>query len=660
MKKERKYKSGSIAGSLTGRMALLMVVCAIIIMSFSYRVVSQNVVESSQRYAKMLLSVYGDMMCYETEQEHIPIDLNYSSDADFLGDYFCKWYNVDYVYLYAPDVENGTITVLSFSCDEKLSGKFNAYRGDTIVGSVVNYKLSADELALWNGEMVFAVLDAALVPTDVEIEYLVKDSFGNKVILGGAVSNEDIKSQIQSRIITVAIVFFVIIALAIAIFHLLISRKASLPAKNISKALEDYMKGGQRSKVRLNEKGYYEFAMISEAFNRMSDDIDRYMTDNEKLSREQERQSAEIDIAASIQNGLLPAREALIGNCRIHSGMKPAKYIGGDLYDYIRIDDNHTMAVVADVSGKGMSASMFMAVTLTLIRQFARLGHSPASILGNVNSTLSEENPKMMFVTAFIAIYDSENHTVTYANAGHNQPYVISNRLIRLDGTPGSPLGLFPDEQYTDVSVPMNVGDTLLLYTDGVNEAANEKGEFFGTERLENVLAASFGVSNPARRVYDAVRAFVGNAEQNDDITMLSLMACDNAPIALDYDIREFQKIKSLIMDSGMPDKFKLDLCVAAEECFVNICSYAFDGKVPEGEKILFSLEYSNQAVLRFVDGGRQFDPRKNMPSTDEYDIDTRVGGLGRFIAFTVADSVDYEYTDGKNILTISKTLMKQ
>ena len=102
-----------------------------------------------------------------------------------------------------------------------------------------------------------------------------------------------------------------------------------------------------------------------------------------------------------------------------------------------------------------------------------------------------------------------------------------------------------------------------------------------------------------------------------------------------------------------------MELCVAAEECFVNICSYAFDGPAPEGEKILFELDYSKVVTMRFSDGGRRFDPRYNLPDTEQYDIDTAVGGLGRLIAFTVADSVDYEYRDGRNILTITKSISK-
>ena len=133
---------------------------------------------------------------------------------------------------------------------------------------------------------------------------------------------------------------------------------------------------------------------------------------------------------------------------------------------------------------------------------------------------------------------------------------------------------------------------------------------------------------------------------------------CPEKHLALAVDLEAFSRIRETILSCDLPRRTKFELCLAAEEIFVNICSYAFSGPAPEGEKILFHFDCDeDHAVLRFSDGGRPFDPRTDLPDTEEYDIDTAVGGLGRLIAFTIADSVDYEYLDGRNILTITKSI---
>lgn len=130
--------------------------------------------------------------------------------------------------------------------------------------------------------------------------------------------------------------------------------------------------------------------------------------------------------------------------------------------------------------------------------------------------------------------------------------------------------------------------------------------------------------------------------------------------LMLDADKSEFVKIKEAILSLDLPRPFNLELCVAAEECFINICSYAYPEAVPPGEKIIFTLEHSDAVTIRFIDHGIPYDPRENVADPEEYDIDNQCGGLGTLIAFSVADEVDYEYTDGKNILTITKYIKEE
>lgn len=617
---------------------------------------NREVRKEAERYAKALVAIYSDLVVYDSDNTGRPADMTFKDKYDFFGDYMCSWYRVDYVYAYVPDLENGTITFISVTRNEEKS--VGQQEGGVVAGMTLPYSMTEDEIKAWNGEETFAVVKRDwMVKNATDVLIPVIDGYGNKAMAGASVMMEEMYKEMLRGFLIVALFMFMIIALLASHLHMFVKHKVSAPARRISETMSEYISEGKRSTISLESDDSDEFSMIAGAFNHMTEDIDKYIEDIARMGRDKERQQAEVDIAAEIQKGLLSSGSASMSHCGIKAVMKPAKYIGGDLYDYLSLDESHTLIVIADVSGKGIPSAMLMFLSLAHIRQFAKMGFSPAGILRNINDTFSNENPKMMFVTAFVAIYDSENNTLTYANAGHNPPYLIHNGPVVLDGSDGTPLGLFPDEEYTDVVVSINEGDAVFLYTDGVNEAVNKSGEFYGTERLESALKKAYESDEKSyvQDVEASVAEFVGEAEQNDDITMLVLYARKNPVLELDYDVKQFSLIRERLFASRLPRDLVMDLCVVAEECFVNICSYAFDGPAPEGEKIQFYFEYSKSVVMRFVDGGRQFDPRNGLPDTEEYDIDTAIGGLGRLIAFTIADSVDYEYKDSKNILTITK-----
>lgn len=650
------YKK-SIARKLAVRVSAVLVVAFMLLLTVTMVSLNRNVKNEAQNYAKAMVSLYSDILVNKALQLDEPIDLSFADRLASFGDYMCKWYRLDYIYSFVPDVENGTVTFLSVSRDKD---KYGALSEDHMVGVTKEYRMSPDEIKAWNDTTVFAFSKPDwFTDRSSDVLLMFTDSYGNRAMAGAMVSTYILRENMLHGSHLAAFILFVIAGLVALLLYLLIRHTVTDPARRISKAMAEYISQGKKSKIKLETDSEDEFSMIAGSFNHMTEEMDRYIDDIARLGREQERQQAEVDIASSIQMGILPYGRASFGNCGIKAVMKPAKYIGGDLYDYLELDASHTMIAVADVSGKGIPSAMLMAVALTLFRQFARMGYSPAGILKNVNGTFSEENPEMMFVTAFVGIYDSDNDTLTYANAGHNPPYLMHNGPVILDGSAGTPLGLFQGEEYEDVVVKMEKEDSVFLYTDGVNEAVNTSGEFFGTGRLEEALVKA--AATPERfyveTVEEALRDFVGDADQNDDITMLAIRARRNPVLELDYDVKEFSAVRERILASGLPKPLVMDLCVAAEEIFVNICSYAFDGPVPEDEKILFFFEYSSKVVMRFSDGGKRFDPRVNLPDTDEYDIDTAVGGLGRLIAFTVADSVDYEYKDGRNILTIVKSI---
>ena len=240
---------------------------------------------------------------------------------------------------------------------------------------------------------------------------------------------------------------------------------------------------------------------------------------------------SDLAVASEIQQAILPrifppfpenAQEIDIA-----ASMNAAKDVGGDFYDFFRIDDDHISFVIADVSGKGVPAAIFMAVSRTLIRATGIRGVTPSECITYCNSLLVEESVNCMFVTAFYGIYNLRTGEVTYTNAGHNPPYVVKadGSIHRLPITKNVLVGFVEDFQYTEDTVQLEHGDTLLLYTDGVTEAINVNCEEYGTGRLKAVLARH--AQSNCQEIIDAVKAdvkaFAGEEEQSDDITLLAI-----------------------------------------------------------------------------------------------------------------------------------------
>ena len=211
----------------------------------------------------------------------------------------------------------------------------------------------------------------------------------------------------------------------------------------------------------------------------------------------------------------------------IYASMTAAKDIGGDFYDFFRIDDDHIVLVIADVCGKGIPAALFMAVSRTIIHSKGMQGVSAAECLTESNRLLANSTVNYMFVTVFYAIFNTKTGLVTYSNAGHNPPHIVraGGTIEQLPMEGQFMVGAFEEEVYTDKTLQLDHGDTLVMFTDGVTEATDSTNRPFGTERLDNILS---GVADKSsRELVEAIKAgitdFVEDAEQTDDITILAL-----------------------------------------------------------------------------------------------------------------------------------------
>lgn len=638
-----------LAGKITLQVAIVCMIALAVLFTGVFYLVSKITRDESMRYAKNLASLYADVVLYKEEGSDVVIDDAFLTAAT-CGRYICSWYRVDAAYIFVPDPENGTVTILSMTRAD------SSQSPDSILpaGTVVRRQLTAQEIAVWNGEQVFSCSENEDM---IDVLTMAQSENGTRIMAGVSVSSASVNEEIRTSFHNLAWVILLVFVVLFLVLDLVLYKRISVPAKEISRTMTEYMLEGTHSNKRIGYSGEDELGLIAGSFNSMADNIDTYLENIRTLNSEKERQEAELDIASAIQMGFLPPEFMSSKDCEIHALMKPARDVGGDLYDYVQLDGDRTLIVIADVSGKGMAAALMMAVVLITVRQYAKLGQSPSQILYNVNNLLSERNPSLMFATAFAAIYDASNKTLTFSNGGHNPPYLLSDTLHELNTSAGTLIGLFKDEKYSEETIQLQTGDILFLYTDGVSEATNSKREFYGTKRLENTLGDAWNdnKNDLVEVVRNSLADFAGLSEPHDDITMLTLTVKQSRKLMLDVDKSEFGKIKEAILSLDVPRSLKLELCVAAEECFINICSYAYPEEIPPGEKIIFTLEHSDRIVLRFEDHGIQYDPRENVTDPEEYDIDNQLGGLGKLIAFAVADEIDYEYTDGKNILTITK-----
>jgi sigma-B regulation protein RsbU (phosphoserine phosphatase) len=242
-----------------------------------------------------------------------------------------------------------------------------------------------------------------------------------------------------------------------------------------------------------------------------------------------EAMARDLRIAREIQMGILPADPggATKGTgLDVHAIVEPAREVGGDLYEVLRGSNDRLVVALGDVSGKGIPAALFMAVTVTVLRAVARQTEEPDDILRRLNDELVEQNPRGMFVTLQCLVFDWKNRRVSVAGAGHHQLAILSpGRAPRLAfPSSGRPAGLMPFNPIERESLPLEPGDTFVLFSDGVSEAMNPEDEFYGEERLLGVLAAASGATSAeiVTRVLADVRAFAAGAKQSDDITVLA------------------------------------------------------------------------------------------------------------------------------------------
>jgi sigma-B regulation protein RsbU (phosphoserine phosphatase) len=298
------------------------------------------------------------------------------------------------------------------------------------------------------------------------------------------------------------------------------------PVGRLSEAVSALSAGNLNARVT-GIRARDEIGQLARAYNGMLERLQGHVDALRRETAARESVERELGVARAIQLSLLPREFPEPPGCRVFAMSSPARQVGGDFFDVFTSEGGLLTVVIADVSGKGVPAALFMAVTRTMIRDLAatRAG-SPAAMLMRANERLRQENTEGMFVTVFLAQYDPRTGALRYANAGHPHPYVVdSSGGVRTFGrSTGTVEGVLPDQEFEDREESLAPGEQLLAYTDGVTEARSTSGTFFGAGRLEGLLRAEGGRGprGLCEATLDAVDAFQGNGRA-DDVTVMVL-----------------------------------------------------------------------------------------------------------------------------------------
>ena len=311
---------------------------------------------------------------------------------------------------------------------------------------------------------------------------------------------------------------------------LFIFRKAVKPLVEVNDGVREYIesKDSDAAVRRMSGiKARNEVGRLADSFSEMSTEIDRYTKEIRQLTGEKERAEAELNLAARIQSSMLPTEFPVRPELTLFASMDPAKEVGGDFYDFFFIDEEHLGLVIADVSGKGVPAALFMMMSKILLKNHAMTGLSPAEVLNRTNLGICENNRNNMFVTVWFGVLDIATGHVTAANAGHEYPMIRKpgGTFEIMKDRHGFVLGALRRKRYTEYEFDIEPGGTLFVYTDGAAEATDRDNRLFGTERMLGALNLEPAASPEVllTNMKSAIDGFVGEAPQFDDLTMLCI-----------------------------------------------------------------------------------------------------------------------------------------
>jgi sigma-B regulation protein RsbU (phosphoserine phosphatase) len=548
-------------------------------------------------------------------------------------------YNMQYLYIFKPGSDSFTyIMDVQIETDDPADisslGDVYSYRETEyryLIPDVQNKRASTIKHIVYDTD--FGPMVMAWAP--------VFDSGGGLAAMVEADLSLDLVTAMLNRYITnIILICSAIILAAATLLTLIAGRMVSRPLAVLTESVKNFAgeEGvlGPIPKVNTGD----EIQTLSEAFGKMAGDIDRYAKNLALAAAENERIGAELDVARSIQSSMLPCIFPAFPErpeLDIYAAMTPAREVGGDFYDFFLVDDDRLAVVMADVSGKGVPAALFMVNAKTLIKNAAQSGLSPKAVLEKVNNQLCD---------------------------GHEYPALrrAGGEYELVKEKPGFVLAGMEGTLYREHELYMEPGDRLFLYTDGVCEATDEHNVLYGTDRMLSALNRNrdAGCETLLHRIKEDIDAFACEAPQADDITMLILELMPDKGIgmkklklvptlgsietAVDFVERE-------LTAAGVSMKLKAQMNIAVDEILSNIARYSGASEATIGVAV-----EGGRVILRFADNGRPYDPTARAdPDVTLFAEEREIGGLGIFMVKKTMDTMEYKYRNAMNILTLTK-----
>ncbi len=475
----------------------------------------------------------------------------------------------------------------------------------------------------------------------------------------------EVRTYLNSFLIKMIVISFAIIGLTIIVYIFFVRSMVTNPIGQLTEFTEEITSTNAFEGKRIDIETGDEIESLSQSFNFMLEELEEYIHNLAKITAEKERIGAELDVARHIQGSMLPCIFPAFPERHefdIYATMTPAKEVGGDFYDFFLVDDDHLALVIADVSGKGVPAALFMMISKTLIKSATQNGLSPKEVLEKVNNQLCESNDAEMFVTVWLGIMEISTGKMKCANAGHEFPAIMHSggdwELYK--DRHGFVLAGMENSKYREYEIDLKQGDRIFVYTDGVAEATDINNNLYGTDRMIDALnrAKDKRCGELLKYIHEDIDTFVGEADQFDDITMLTLEITSpqyekvlNVVPTSDKTGEVTEFIESILSENNFPFKTIAQVNVAVDELFSNIVLYS--GASMATVKCLVE---NGEVIVEFSDNGKPYDPTAAPdPDTSLSAEDRNVGGLGIFMVKKTMDDISYEYKNKKNILTIRK-----
>ena len=529
-----------------------------------------------------------------------------------------------------------------------------------------------ERMLISNGE-TYGYLASAYIP--------ILDSKGEPAALVGVdIALDDINREINNFVTTLMLISFVILLISSVLYHFYTRRILIKPIRTLhddtEKLVSDNMEDLDSFENRVHTGD--ELEELGMSFEFMTHELSDYIKNLALVTAEKERIGAELNVASQIQADMLPRIFPAFperSEFDIYASMAPAKEVGGDFYDFFLVDNDHIALVMADVSGKGVPAALFMVIAKTLIKNHAQLGESPAEILTHVNEQLCQGNDAELFVTVWLAVIEISTGRGLAANAGHEHPAIRrangKYELVKYRHSPA--VATMEGLRFKEHEFELRSGDSLFVYTDGVPEATDDSNELFGETRMLEALNHNSAAAPDAllRNVREWIDDFVGDAPQFDDITMMAFSyfggekngsSSDADELTLDATVENLPEVLSFIDERleklDCPAQPQMQIDVAVEELFVNIAHYAYAPNVGPVTVRFETAKDPLRAIITLTDGGVPYDPLAKPDPDVTLSADERpIGGLGIYMVKKSMDDVRYEYRDCKNILAIEKNI---